>query len=88
MSEQVSRTVAIRDGRTSSETLRHDVDGRQRQPGTPWSTPCWTGSAGCSCPASMIEPLGMRDRVRLEQEPDHIGVWAGHPAPRERQDPA
>ena len=26
-------------------------------------------------PADMLEPLGMRDRVRLEAEPDHIGVW-------------
>ena len=26
-------------------------------------------------PREMIEALGMRDRVRLEQEPDHIGVW-------------
>jgi hypothetical protein len=24
----------------------------------------------------MTEALGMRDRVRLEQNPDHIGVWA------------
>ena len=23
----------------------------------------------------MTESLRMRDRVRLEQEPDHIGVW-------------
>jgi hypothetical protein len=23
----------------------------------------------------MTEALGMRDRVRLEPEPDHIGVW-------------
>ena len=23
----------------------------------------------------MIDAHGMRDRVRLEQEPDHIGVW-------------
>jgi hypothetical protein len=23
----------------------------------------------------MTEPLGMRDLVRLEAEPDHIGVW-------------
>ena len=26
-------------------------------------------------PREMTEPLGMRDRVRLEAEPDHIGVW-------------
>jgi hypothetical protein len=33
----------------------------------------------------MTEALGMRDRVRLEQNPDHIGVWPdrlnGGPAP-------
>ena len=23
----------------------------------------------------MTDVLGMRDRVRLQQEPDHIGVW-------------
>jgi hypothetical protein len=26
----------------------------------------------------MTEPLGMRDLVRLEAEPDHIGVWPDH----------
>jgi ABC-type nitrate/sulfonate/bicarbonate transport system ATPase subunit len=26
-------------------------------------------------PRDMTETLGMRDRVRLELEPDHIGVW-------------
>ena len=27
----------------------------------------------------MTEPLGMRGLVRLEAEPDHIGVWPGVP---------
>ena len=27
----------------------------------------------------MTEALGMRDRVRLEAEPDHIGVWPDQP---------
>jgi len=27
----------------------------------------------------MTETLGMRDRVRLEAEPDHIGVWPDQP---------
>ena len=27
----------------------------------------------------MTETLGMRDRVRLEAEPDHIGVWPDRP---------
>jgi hypothetical protein len=26
-------------------------------------------------PQDMTEPLGMRDRVRLEALPGHIGVW-------------
>ena len=26
-------------------------------------------------PQEMTDALGMRDRVRLEAEPDHIGVW-------------
>ena len=26
-------------------------------------------------PAEMLHPLGMRDRVLLRPEPDHIGVW-------------
>jgi hypothetical protein len=28
----------------------------------------------------MTENLGMRDRVRLEAEPDHIGVWPDLPS--------
>ena len=30
-------------------------------------------------PREMTEALGMRDRVRLEAEPDHIGVWPDQP---------
>jgi putative ABC transport system ATP-binding protein len=26
-------------------------------------------------PRDMIERLGMRDRVQLQEEADHIGVW-------------
>ena len=28
-------------------------------------------------PREMTEPLGMHGLVRLEAEPDHIGVWPG-----------
>jgi putative ABC transport system ATP-binding protein len=35
-------------------------------------------------PREMTEPLGMRGLVRLEAEPDHIGVW---PDRREPGDP-
>ncbi len=49
VSGQVARTVAIRDGRTSSEVLRSGDAGR-----SPWprSTPSWTGPAACRCRAS------------------------------------
>jgi hypothetical protein len=36
-------------------------------------------------PREMTETLGMRDRVRLEAEPDHIGVWPDTPADRRRR---
>ena len=33
----------------------------------------------------MTEALGMRDRVRLESEVDHIGVWPDAQNPAARQ---
>jgi hypothetical protein len=30
-------------------------------------------------PREMTDALDMRDRVRLEAEPDHIGVWPDKP---------
>jgi hypothetical protein len=41
-------------------------------------------------PAHYIESLGLKDRVRLDLEADHIGVWPdlqGSPEPRERREP-
>ena len=32
----------------------------------------------------MTEALGMKDRVRLQQDPDHIGVWPDRPAAERR----
>ncbi|HEY2565822.1 MAG TPA: hypothetical protein VGI44_19085 [Acidimicrobiales bacterium] len=76
MADQVSRTVAIRDGRTSSETLRHDVEdgsGASSRHAVEYAVLDRAGRV--QLPRDMIEELGMKDRVRLEQEPDHIGVW-------------
>jgi len=74
VADQVSRTVAIRDGRTSSETLRHDVeDGSGSRHAVEYAVLDRAGRV--QLPRDMIEELGMKDRVRLEQEPDHIGVW-------------
>ncbi|HSR85113.1 MAG TPA: hypothetical protein VLM11_13130 [Streptosporangiaceae bacterium] len=76
VSSQVRRTVAIRDGRTSSETLRHaaeDEHGNAAQHEIEYAVLDRAGRV--QLPREMIEPLGMRDRVRLEATEDHIGVW-------------
>ena len=76
VSAQVRRTVAIRDGRTSSETLRHvqaDEHGRVTHHAVEYAVLDRAGRV--QLPRDMTEELGMRDRVRLEAEADHIGVW-------------
>jgi putative ABC transport system ATP-binding protein len=76
VSTQVRRTIAIRNGRTSSETLRlatTDEHGNAAQHAVEYAVLDRAGRI--QLPADMIEPLGMRDRVLLRAEPDHIGVW-------------
>jgi ABC-type methionine transport system ATPase subunit len=76
VSAQVRRTVAIRDGRTSSETLRHDTGGEDGGAAGHAVEYAVLDRAGrIQLPREMIDAHGMKDRVRLEQEPDHIGVW-------------
>ncbi len=76
VSEQVRRTIAIRDGRTASETLRHAISDGAGNPTQHAVEYAVLDRAGrLQLPREMVEPLGMRDRVRLEAEPDHIGVW-------------
>lgn len=80
VSGQVRRTIAIRDGRTSSETLRHaeaDEHGNATQHAIEYAVLDRAGRI--QLPRDMIEPLGMRDRVRLEANEDHIGVWPDAP---------
>ena len=69
VSSQVRRTVAIRDGRTSSEVLRRDAGG----PAEEFALIDRVGRM--QVPAAYRQALGLRDRVRLELEPDHLGVW-------------
>jgi ABC-type lipoprotein export system ATPase subunit len=86
VSAHVQRTIAIQDGRTSTEVLRqHQAagGGAADDPG---------GSAGTDggeefavldragrlqLPRDFTDVLGMRDRVRLALEADHIAVWPG-----------
>ena len=81
VSAQVRRTVAIRDGRTSSETLRHDQHddlGNRTRHAVEYAVLDRAGRL--QLPKEMTEALNMRERVRLQAEPDHIGVWPDQPA--------
>jgi ABC-type methionine transport system ATPase subunit len=75
VSSMVRRTIAIRDGRTSTETLRHDADDGSGRLGHAVEYAVLDRAGRLQLPREMTEALGMRDRVRLESEVDHIGVW-------------
>ncbi|MGA3153512.1 MAG: ABC transporter ATP-binding protein [Streptosporangiaceae bacterium] len=84
VSEHVRRTIAIRDGRISTEVLRRtetDEEGREAEVAQEYSVLDRAGRL--QLPGEYIGALGLRDRVRLALEPDHVGVWPGH----DRQDP-
>lgn len=71
---QVDRTVAIRNGRTSTETLREADAGEQRR-AVEYAVLDRNGRL--QLPARMTDRLGMRDRVKLDERTDHIAVWPG-----------
>jgi ABC-type lipoprotein export system ATPase subunit len=75
VSAMVRRVIAIRDGRTSTETLRHDAADGSGELGHAVEYAVLDRAGRLQLPRDMTEALGMRDRVRLEAEPDHIGVW-------------
>jgi ABC-type lipoprotein export system ATPase subunit len=81
VSAQVRRTVAIRDGRTSSETLRHDSAdelGNTVRQAVEYAVLDRAGRV--QLPRDMTERHQMRDRVRLSSLDDHIGIWPDRPA--------
>ena len=76
VSEQVSRTVGIRDGRTSSEVRRRTAVDEHGVEGMVAEEFAVLDRAGrLQLPRGFTDALEMRDRVRLDLEPDHIGVW-------------
>jgi len=88
VSEQVSRTVAMRDGRTSTETLRRSAvsdAGDHHVISEEYAVLDRVGRL--QLPRAHVEALGLEHRVRLALEEDHIGVWpdrgARRPAPDE-----
>ncbi len=76
VSEQVRRTIAIRDGRISTEVLRHTATDEHGQEADVAQEYAVLDRAGrLQIPRDFIETLDMRDRVLLALESDHVGVW-------------
>ncbi|MFC7487960.1 ABC transporter ATP-binding protein [Knoellia sp. CPCC 206453] len=76
VSDQVTRTVAIRDGRTASEVRRHvtrGADGGELVVSQEYAVLDRAGRL--QLPKAFVAALGMRERVRLELEGDHISIW-------------
>ncbi|MEU9998614.1 ABC transporter ATP-binding protein [Streptomyces sp. NPDC048370] len=76
VASEVRRTVAIRDGRTSSEVLRRtEVDAEGQESLVSREYAMLDRAGRLQLPAEYTASLGMEDRVLLELEQDHIGVW-------------
>jgi ABC-type lipoprotein export system ATPase subunit len=76
VSGHVQRTVQIRDGRTSTETLRRtriDQHGQEHSIAEEFAVLDRVGRL--QLPDNFTSRLHMRDRVRLALEEDHVGVW-------------
>jgi ABC-type lipoprotein export system ATPase subunit len=76
VTERVARTVAIRDGRTSTVIMRRtemSEEGEHRVIAEEFALLDRAGRL--QLPRSHIESLELHDRVRLRLEDDHVGVW-------------
>ncbi|MFE5484512.1 ABC transporter ATP-binding protein [Streptomyces sp. NPDC056527] len=82
VASEVRRTVAIRDGRTSSEVLRRtEVDAEGQESLVAREYAMLDRAGRLQLPAEYTETLGMEHRVMLELEQDHIGVWPDDKGP-------
>jgi len=82
VSDHVRRTVQIRDGRTSTETMRTGAGAEGIGSATEPEVFAVLDRVGrLQLPADYVTALDLADRVRLALEPDHLGVWptAGPP---------
>lgn len=79
VSEHVQRTIAIRDGRTSSEVLRRttvDASGEESHVAEEYAVLDRVGRL--QLPREFVTALQLKRRVRLALEPDHIQVRPEH----------
>jgi ABC-type lipoprotein export system ATPase subunit len=85
VSAQVRRTIAIRDGQISTEVLRRTtVDARGQEAHVAQEYSVLDRAGRLQIPRDFIESLGMRDRVLLALQPDHVGVWPDTASPDDR----
>jgi ABC-type lipoprotein export system ATPase subunit len=85
VSSQVQRTVAIRDGRTSSEVVRRvAVDEWGASSSVAEEFAMLDRAGRLQLPAEYRAKLGLRNRVRLDLESDHVGVWPDEPSTPKR----
>jgi len=76
VSEQVQRTVEIRDGRTSMETLRRIEQGPGGEERLVAEELAVLDRAGrLQLPRDYVTALALGRRVRLVLEPDHVRIW-------------
>ncbi|GAA4346490.1 ABC transporter ATP-binding protein [Angustibacter luteus] len=78
VSGQVERTVAIRDGRTSSEVLRRNGSGVDGDEHTAEEYAVMDRAGRVQVPAEYREALALTRRVRLTLEGDHVAVRRDH----------
>jgi len=81
VSERVGRTIEIRDGRISTETVRPGADAADddQAEAAAQSYAVLDRAGRVQLPREYIDALSLRERVLLALEPDHIGVWPGQP---------
>jgi ABC-type glutathione transport system ATPase component len=87
VSGQVQRTIAIRDGRTSTETLRRSgvsTDGEHELVAEEYAVLDRVGRL--QLPRAAVDALGLERRVRVVLEEDHISIWPDGREPREQAD--
>jgi ABC-type lipoprotein export system ATPase subunit len=86
VSAQVRRVIAIRDGRTSTEIHRAGAGAAAGDDtGSAVEYAVLDRAGRLQLPREMTDPLGMAGLVRLQPEPDHIGVWPDDREPSDRE---
>jgi hypothetical protein len=70
VSEQVERTIGIRDGRTATETLRR-LQGEEL---VSEELAVLDRAGRLQLPRDYVDALSLERRVRLALEPDHISI--------------